>query len=295
MSILKRVVFMLGVLSFWAHVHGQTGSISNTDMHDGHFKTGHALSMGGAYRALANSAQAVLYNPAGMKLLKQNLSTVANYAYPKAYASHQYDISAVDTATSQALAYGTAYFESNPNIGGIKAKNRAILLSMAYGNEKFFLGASAKGYWVKVDHPTIEGPRGIDTDVGFLFKPMDMLSIGVVGYNLVLGRKIEEYPLKLAGALALNFGDGAGALTFDLVKNFNTPNPKDLNFHFGGRYLIKEKVALSGGFVLDEVLQNNYYTLGLGVSSKQAEVYASFAQTIGIQSEIYTLGLSYFM
>jgi|GEM_PF-5367948 len=275
-------------------VFAQTTSISSTDVSEGYFRTGHALSMGGAFRGLADSAQSVLYNPAGMKQVEQNLSTTANYTYISSNSGHQYDISAVDTATSEALAYGVGYYQSYPNVLGVEAKNRSLLLSMAYGKEKFFLGASAKGYLVSVDHPTIEGPRGIDADVGLLFKPIDMISIGVVGYNLILGRSIEEYPLKLAGGLALQLIPQA-VLSFDMVKNFNTPAAKDLNFYFGGRYLIQDKVYISGGFAMDQVLENNYYTAGLGVKAKQAEVFLTFSQTIDVPSEIYALGLSYFM
>lgn len=293
---MKKIQMMIWVfaLTFTSYSYAQNAFISEVDLSGDFFRMGTALSMGGAYRALADSPQAIIFNPAGMKQNQGRLMAAGDYAYFQGYEGHQYGVSVVDTATSQAVAYGLSYHKSNPSIGGVGAKNNQAMLSIAHQTGAFYTGGSLKGYWIKSDSANYEGPTGIDLDVGLMFKASEMFSIAFVGYNLVRGRKIEEYPLQLALGGAITVIPQA-TFTIDAVKNFNTDANNDINIHIGGSIDLNEQFSIRGGYAMDRVSNNDYYGAGLSVKAKQAVINFAFGQTIDPRSEIYSVNLEYRM
>ncbi|MCB1198222.1 MAG: hypothetical protein R3A45_00875 [Bdellovibrionota bacterium] len=286
--------FILVVFGLSTQAFAQSGNISTTDLSRDFLNTGVALSMGGAYRALANSTQAILYNPAGIRQHKGRMLAGADYAYLKGYEGHQYGGSMIDTQTSREVAYGVSFHRSNPIIGGVGAKSSQLVLSVAHQAGRFFTGGSLKGYLINVDSATIEGPKGIDLDVGVLFRPSEMFSVAVVGYNLVRGSSIEEYPLQLAVAGAITIIPQA-TFTIDAVKNFNTSSQENVNLHLGGTISLNEQFAIRGGYAMDRVFGNDYYGVGLSVKADKAHINFAFGQTVEPRTEIYSINLEYLM
>ncbi|MCB0272826.1 MAG: hypothetical protein KDD46_07415 [Bdellovibrionales bacterium] len=293
MSKMQRLIWVL-IVSCSVHASAQ-GDISTTDLSSDFFKTGVGLSMGGAYRAMATSTQAILYNPAGMRQNIGTLMITGDYTYNNAYDSgHLYGISVIDTQTSQNAAYGLSFQQSRPSFGGVDAKNNQIIMAIAHQVGAFYTGGSIKGYWVTVDNPNIDGPKGVDMDLGLMFRPSEMISVGFTGYNLIRGHKIEEYPFQLAGGAALTLIPQV-TLTADVVKNFNTLATEDINLHFGGRILVNDQIAVRGGYAKDRIFNNDYYGVGFSILAKQAQIHLAFGQTIDPKTEIFSVSLEYRM
>lgn len=292
MKLFQRMI--LALLCAPCVAHAQSGDISTTDLSNNYFRTGVGLAMGGAYRAVATGTQAVLYNPAGMK---QNVGTMminGEYNYFSQTEGHLFGVTVIDTQTSQDVAYGLSYLQDRTEVGGIGARNNQVMLSVANQAGAFYTGGSLKGYWINIDRSGLDGPKGVDLDLGLMFKPGQVFSLGIVGYNLIRGHKIEEYPLQAALAASISVIPQA-TFSVDLVKNYNTTSEDDVNLHFGGRILLNEQFGIRGGYAVDRVFGNDYYGVGLSVFAQQAQIHLAFGQTIDPQTEIYSISLEYRM
>ncbi|MCB0326579.1 MAG: hypothetical protein KDD52_03080 [Bdellovibrionales bacterium] len=268
-------------------------SITTSDLSANFFNLGDALSFGSAHRALANNAQAVLYNPAGITQLQGQMLARFDYASIGMSDSNAFAISMVDFQTSKSVAYGVAYYRDNPNIGGNQASVNQVLLSGGKKMGSFLIGASAKGYWVNIDNPLLEGPKGIDMDLGLLFQPMPILSVAFTAYNLIQGQSIEEFPFMLAGGIAFKLADEF-TITADLTKDFKTPNTSSINSYFGAEFLASPKIALRAGYAIDKVRNNDFYSLGLQAGSSNAKILFTFSQRLSPKSEVYAASVEFY-
>lgn len=291
---IKKTFILLFLFFACSDAFAQTGNISTTDLSSNFFKTTQGLSMGGAYRALADSTQAILYNPAGMSQRKNAMMVSGDYAYFKDPGSHFFGIGVVDAQTSEDVAYGLSYHQSRPSFGGVSAKVHQVMIAISHQTGPLMAGGTVKGYWINIDNPSIEGPKGVDLDLSLMFKPSDMFSIAVIGYNVVRGHQIEEYPFQMAVAGAITLIPQA-TFTLDMVKNFNTLSDENVNIHFGGQFRVSEQVQLRGGYAKDRIFNNDYYGLGLSFLAPQANLHFSFGQSLDPRSEIYSVSLEYRM
>lgn len=272
---------------------GFAQSITTKNLSDAYFRTGTGLSMAGAFRAVASSPSAIVYNPAGVATEKGKMQAQGDYAYQGETSAHMYGVGIVDFQSSQQIAYGLSFHRFAPTIAGVSGNVNQTVLSVGYTMGKMLqFGVSAKGYWVNLDSPILQGPRGLDMDAGLLLRPIPILSFGLTGYNLVRGDSIEEFPLMmgLAGAILL---EPHAKLSFDYVKNFNTLSPSSSNYHLGTEIRVADSAYLRGGFAFDNVENNNYYSVGGAVIGPMADLMFTFSQRLSPSSETYAVSAAF--
>jgi hypothetical protein len=284
-------LFVLLMCAFARNAFAQ--AVTTENLSDGYFRASQGLSMAGAYRAIANSPSAIIYNPAGVALNKGKMQAQADYAYQGDVDSHLYGVGITDFQSSQQIAYGLSYHFTKPVVGGISADVNQTILAVGYTMGTMIqLGVSAKGYWVNIDSNVLQGPRGVDMDAGVIVRPIPILSFGLTGYNLVRGDTIEEFPLMLGIGGAVIFEPHA-KLSFDYVNNFNTLSTNSSNYHMGAEVRVADSAYLRGGFVFDEVENNNYYAVGGAVTGPMADLMFTFSQRLSPSSETYAVSAAF--
>jgi hypothetical protein len=132
----------------------------------------------------------------------------------------------------------------------------------------------------------LAGPDGVDIDAGFLVKPIPMLAFGVTGQNLIRGRKYEEFPTVLGFGTALTLPPHI-RLAIDMTKNFNTPVTNGMNAYFGGEIRAVEGIYLRGGFGLDRIRNNNFYSVGAALLGPKISILFVFSQRLNPVDELY--------
>lgn len=256
---------------------------------------GSGIGYAGAYRAIADSPQAIIYNPAGLAKRKGVMQVSGDYAHFEDLDAHAYGVSVSDYQTSQSVAYGLSFHRYTPTIGGVSGNVNQTMLGLGYAlGSMLQFGISGKGYWVNLDSPILQGPRGVDMDLGAIFRPISIVSLAFVGYNLIRGGSVEEFPRSIGFGTALLF-DPHAKFSFDLVKNLNTPNPETTNYHFGAEFRTAESVFLRGGYAVDHVNQNNYYSAGIAFLGPMADLLFTFSQRLSPVSETYAVTASFKM
>lgn len=267
--------------------------IATTNLSDAFFRQGNGLSMAGAYRAVANTTGAVVYNPAGVALMKGKMMASGDYAHQGEVSSHLYGVSVVDAQTSPTISYGLSFHRYSPTIAGVTGNVNQTVISAAYTLGTFLqFGISGKGYWVSLDSPILQGPRGLDMDLGAIIRPLPILSFGVTGYNLARGGSIEEFPMMLGFGGALMLSQHA-TFAFDIVNNFNTPSTGKTNYHMGADIRAADSLRLRGGFAFDNVAHNNYYSVGGALVGPMAELIFTFSQRLAVSSETYAVSAAF--
>ncbi|MCC7459973.1 MAG: hypothetical protein IT286_01605 [Proteobacteria bacterium] len=249
--------------------------------------------MGGAYRAVADTPSAITYNPAGVAKERGKLKAMADYAYQGETSSHLYGLGIVDFQTSPKVAYGLSFHRYAPTIAGVSGNVNQTVLAAGYNlGQMLQIGVSGKGYWINLDSPILQGPRGIDMDAGLLLRPLPILSFGMTFYNLFKGNSIEEFPLMMGmgGALLL---DPHAKFTFDYTKNFNTTATNDSNYAIGAEIRVADSSYLRGGFNFDNVANNNYYSVGAAVAGPAADLMFTFSQRMSPSSETYAVSAAF--
>lgn len=288
-----QLLLIVLTVAFPVRLYAQ--DITTTDLSSAFFRMGEGLGFAGAYRAISDSSQAIIYNPAGLAKKKGIIEFTGDYAHFEDLDSHAYGVSVSDYQTSQSVAYGLAFHRYSPTIGGVTGNVNQTMIGFGYSLGSLLqFGVSGKGYWVNLDSPILQGPRGVDMDVGAIFRPLSILSFGAVGYNLIRGNTVEEFPRSLGFGSALLF-DPHAKLSFDFVKNFNTPNPKTTNYHFGAEFRAAESVYLRGGYAVDSINQNNYYSAGIAFMGPAADLLFTFSQRLSPVSETYAVSASFKM
>ncbi|MEZ4845535.1 MAG: hypothetical protein R2877_00740 [Bdellovibrionota bacterium] len=285
-SILVSLVCALPCAAF-----GQ--AITTTNLSDAFFRAGSGLSMGGAYRAVADSPSAITYNPAGVAKERGKLKAMVDYAYQGETSSHLYGVGVVDYQTSPKLAYGLSFHRYAPTIAGVSGNVNQTVLSAGYSlGQMIQVGVSGKGYWINLDSPILQGPRGIDMDAGILIRPIPIISFGLTGYNLFQGQNREEFPTMLGLGTALLL-DPHAKFTFDYVKNFNTPAPSSSNYALGAEIRVADSSYLRGGFNFDGVANNNYYSVGAALVGPTADLMFTFSQRMSPSYETYAVSAAF--
>ncbi len=286
--VVLRGLRLLSLCSFiWSVGAAHAQNIGQTDLSQGLMTKAASLGLGGAYRAIADSNAALFYNPAGIAQRKGVISMGVDYLYIGGTRSNTFGISAVDSKALQGVVVGLAYDRDMASIGGVGVDVDHVIFAMATEfSQTLYVGGSVKGYFTGIDSPLVDGPDGVDADVGLLVRPFPMLSVGLTLHNLIRGHKLEEFPFQLGFGLGLDL-DGRAKMAIDLVRDFQTPNAANLNVFFGGEVRAAEGIFLRGGFGLDRIRDNNFYALGFSLWGPQIRLLFTFSQRLNPTSETY--------
>lgn len=265
-------------------------TLNQADWTQGFMLKGNVLSFGGAYRALANSNAAILLNPAGIAQEMGRVSVSADYVRNGPTSSNVFSGSVVDSQALGSVALGFSYDRDNPSVAGSSASVQQFTLAAASKLGILNVGTSIKGYLSSANSPYLKSPDGVDMDFGLLVKPIPMWSLAVTWQNPIQGGKHEEFPSVLGFGTALTM-EPHGSIAIDITNNFNTPASDGLNAYFGGEVQVAEGVSLRGGFGLDRVRNNNFYSVGSALKGPKVSLLFAFSQRLNPVNELYAANI----
>jgi hypothetical protein len=224
--------------------------------------TPRALGMGDALRGYSVGAAALHFNPSGL-VLEQRYTAEAAYSFRTTDSLNHIDVSVTDTVTARVGA-GVYYRYLNAD-NDRSGSEGGLAIAVPLGSVFSF------GFLPKLQ--SIGGPatggtaRGFNIDVGATIRPIELVSFGVVGSNLVNKDSIEApRTVGIGGALRLSTFLLAG---FDAVWDFDSarlrgqPDQVSARYHVGGEVTIST-FALRVGYVRDQGIAHNHLTFGGG-------------------------------
>lgn len=225
------------------------------------------LGLGGAFTAIANDANAVFVNPAGLLQLKggfmdmgYNVSSDENF-----YSGHA---SFANSSPQDNEAGGLGFYTSGNGIPPHgKDRQFIVLISLAqpYG-KNFYFGGSAK--YIKNTNKfmdttdIIQSTKGsaYSFDLGMFFKLHEFVSLGIAGYDL--GKPgISTNPRKVTAGLGLNFGRVVN-IGFD-IDHFGQKDARRPDCHAGIDFLVQQNMSLQVGYYTDRLDDSESVTGGV--------------------------------
>lgn len=233
-----------------------------------------ALGMGGAYTALADDANALYWNPAGLSKLEKREFTAS---HAELFESTRLDFLAYAHPTNKGtFAAGLTYLsqgklEGRDSLGrrtaGYDASDAALSLGYARNLEFAELGTTVK---YLQSHIAGTQAQSVAADIGAK-RAFDRVSVGAALRNLGPGLKYQDQrndlPLRLAVGAAYRF-EGGHATAAEVV---NGPRGAGTDASFGGEYQAVKSVFLRAGYTTRTTITGGSgfdvargLTLGLG-------------------------------
>src|SRR5262249_32114023 len=237
-----------------------------------------ALGMGDALRAAATGSAAVHLNPSGLTLIR-NFVIGGGYQFRGADSTNFVEVSVADSIPSRVAA--AVYFDyesadvkdgSGAKLGDRSGWESGVALALPL-TEWLSLGLTPK--YQSIDQPATGGGKaeGFTIDAGATLRPLSFLNIGLVGGNLV-----EQDSTRAPRTLGLGFAlvpFPTLIVDFDMVFDFDSarltmrPDQTETQYHFGGEYLLAQRLALRGGYVHDGVTGSNFAAFGASLVTPQ--------------------------
>jgi len=259
----------------------------------GQLETPRIAALGGALRASSNSTEALYLNPANLASSRiYHLGALA-MIWPRA-ARQTYSVGAVDSIVSSSrIAGGLAGSFTFQDPDGVDREVWDVRMGMAFPfSQSFFAGVS--GRYVNATQngfpadgsvlppsaatglPNAAVGQWITFDAGATLKPVEQLSLSLVGYNLT---NPDNYflPLMLGGAAAWVSPDFT--IEVDWVGDFNTYLDTTHRFMGGAEYLIADRVPLRAGYQFDEGSGTHSVSGGLGYLAREFSVDLALRQS----------------
>lgn len=257
---------------------------------------GRPEGMGGAYTAVADDANSVVINPAGMTHVKGREVTVMHNDY-MFDMDHEY-IAYVSNAGRRAWGGSLVYFDfgavqgytaSNTFTGAFHPKSYALTVaysrrpseslswgvSLKYIREKI---ADSKGDAIAIDGGVLYSPPGTGWRLGAALQNL--------GTKIDVGDTADPLPLTLRLGGAYRMKEYPVLLTSDLILiRHNSPE-----LHFGLEYSFVEVAALRLGYNADNDLDSGL-TFGLGFSQPEFKIDYAFVP-MGVFGDAHRFSLS---
>lgn len=302
----RRFIILVPVaLSLLAHVNDAYGA---NDLYGAR-----AMSLGGALRASATGAAALILNPAGMCLAPQYVIG-ANYQFRVADSTSFVHSSVVDSGNSK-LAAGVSYtfIRSNPTqlIATLAEPYHfeetidihEIGLALAYPiGSWLILGVHGRYVNYSSDVP-LDAPAGLASvnisnvalDAGAIIRFGESIRLAAVGYNLAPIHD-QLYPLTLGAAASYSSGSLL-TIEFDALIDFTTdPDKITASFHGGIELMFRNAFAVRGGAMHQMHRNTTFVSAGFGYLSSRFGASIGVRQMVdgGSETQI-TTGAAYFI
>lgn len=217
-----------------------------------------SIAMGDAFRAVGTSNDAIVDNPAALGLApRYELDGMFGFAFgaPATF----WNASVVDSNSSP-LAMGVSYTHLASGTGDARFSGSDTRLALAVPLADFvFLGVS--GNWL--DFGMAQQINAITGDAALIVKPIDILTISGIGYNLIGVENNFLAPRKVALAAAVGT-DATFHVAGDAVANLSTTSPI-FDWHLGGEYFLAGLVALRAGWMYDGLINGHFLSAGAGI------------------------------
>ncbi len=252
------------------------------------------MSFGGAFRALADTTATILYNPAGIAQFRGKVAAGGDYMHHRLTKSNAFSVAIVDFKASEKVGMGLSYDRDVFSVGNdVTVQMISASLATEVG-PMINIGGTLKGYFSSISAVGADGPDGVDVDLGLLLKPIEFLSLAVTTHNLIRGHDVEEFPFQLGFGAALLLKPHA-RFAVDIVKDFeSTGAAGSTNANFGGEIRATEGVFVRGGFGLDRMRDNNFYSIGLATVGPKVAAGFTFSQRLNPTYESYTANIEVF-
>ncbi len=240
---------------------------------------GRALGMGGAYTALADDANAVYWNAAGLSRLEKREFTAS---HAEMYESTRLDFLAYAHPLSQGTFAGALTYLSQGKIEGrdslgrptasYDASDAAVSFGYARKLELADMGATVK--YVRSHIGSAEA-HGAAVDIGAK-RAFEQISVGATLRNLGPGLKFDnqrnDLPLRLALGAAYKLS-GGHALAAEVV---NGPRGAGTDVSFGGECQAVKNLYLRAGYTTQTAVTGGTsfdaargMTFGLGLRNER--------------------------
>jgi hypothetical protein len=238
--------------------------------------------MGGAFTSLADDAQAVYTNPAGLGFLEHVeiaggtrrffddiVGHQATWVWPLSPTALNLSDFGTLAAGFQNVDYGelTGRDDVGNLQGGFGAEDRVV--SAAYGKR---VGPAAAGVTAKFYRFRLDNARaaGVAIDAGMLYRQSSWSTGGAVrntGGGLRFDKTQENIPMVFLAGVALHPWGSVGTISADLV------DPKDdaAGFRAGGELWVARLLALRAGYDSTQEAQRGM-TVGMGLRLDQVEI-----------------------
>ncbi len=238
---------------------------------------GSPLSLGGAYRALANDNSAILLNPAGIGQ-NRSLTIAADWLTSSRFDIDTYSGSIIDATDTERFATGFSFDHVNQDIFGNGVKYTQFTLAVA-GNltPGLSAGISGKYYQSSIESPVLTGPDGFTMDAGLLYFITPKISAAATIHNIFEGDGDPNIPLLVSGGIAVR-PDERSALVMDVVQDFSTTATETTNLHFGGLYSITPDFTIRSGFGWDRIRDNSFFGAGFLITAQRAWLGLTYAR-----------------
>lgn len=259
------------------------------------------LAMGGAYTALADGADAVYWNPAGLAGQEKSEITAS---HAELFSGTHHDFLAFAQPTPQGTFAAGATYLSQSNIdgrdalghptAGFSASDAALALAFGRKTGSADLGASVK--FVRSHIGSAEAQTAA-ADLGAR-RRFGAVTVGGSARNLGPGMKFDsetdDLPLRLALGAAYSFTGGHCA-ALELV---NGPRGSGTDVGLGGEYQAIRSVFLRGGYTTQSAISGGSgfdaargLTLGVGFRNERWSVdYAAVPMGELGSTHRFTLG-----
>ncbi len=238
----------------------------------------------------SSSGTAALYaNPAGMAgLMMYSIETGYDYSNPQ--NGHGFHASLSDSRTNQYVSAGLSYAYANAKadqfMGGrytYEGHHLRVALASGYRSRAvaILFGAGLKYY--KVSRTPEANIDTINMDVGALLSIMDLVRIGVVGYNVIVQDDRTAMPISLGLGISFNYGGLVGA--FDTVLDFRQTDNVTPIYRLGLEYFLAGMLALRTGFEFDQLTDARRVTTGIGYISSAWGIDVGYRQNVQDQED----------
>ena len=212
--------------------------------------------MGGAFTAIADDANAVFWNPAGLAQLRRQDATFMHGL-----------LQDVQGLNIDYLAYGVPFERGAFGLGwltlGATLEQGEFADSSRFSEDTFFITGAFKSSIFNDDdmalgvnlkrlgiNSGLESGAGMAFDVGVLFKAHEHFQAAFVARNLAADLKDESYPAYYKLGFAAPLWDNKLKLAVDLDTKDNIAGKKGLNirYHAGAELFLAEMISLRGGY-----------------------------------------------
>lgn len=217
--------------------------------------TTRSLAMGDAFRAVADSNEAIYFNLAGTAMRPRYEFDLV-YGFNDGSGLDVYNGSIVD-GKSTSFATGIAYTRLTAD--GMSGHLAHLGFGLPLGpNAAFGFGFK----YLNFSRP--EETNAITADIGLLLQPHPLVAVGLAAYN-VIDVYSREAPLKAAAGIALG-SQTSVRLASDVTFDFSDDETA-FTFHAGGEYLLLGAFPLRVGFKRLDREGVDYVTGGIGYVS----------------------------
>lgn len=238
-----------------------------------------------AYTAIADDADAIVLNPAGLGNIKSIWFNVSTYRLYNMFISHTL-VSGIIPLPHHLGSAGVLW-RSMDYSREFGFKDREEGMSLAYGKKiySFSIGINFQYQWLLSDSDTVllKEKRG-SLDIGLLYQLQNKIKFGFVGENIYY-QKFSGIKTESMSPL-YKFGVSYFYRKWLLVIGEVQTQSNDFYGSIGTEFIIGDYLKLRGGL-------NEQLKFGLGIGIKMQRLYLDYAYQSGINNFFPTHILSF--